>query len=49
LLTEEQVQELLDDEKDHAEHGRVKRTIDQSAFLRWEMPIHWKFDGHHSK
>jgi len=43
------VDELMEEQKDQAQHRRTKRTIDQSAFLRWEMPIHWKFDGHHSK
>lgn len=49
-LVEDQVDELLQQEYDHMQSGgRKKRTIDQSAFLRWDMPIHWKFDGNHSK
>ena len=49
-LVEDQVDELLQQEHEHVQSGgRKKRTIDQSAFLRWDMPIHWKFDGNHSK
>ena len=47
-VVNDQAVELVQDEHDHMKGSRKKRTIDNSAFLRWDMPIHWKFDGNHS-
>ncbi|KAK2188835.1 hypothetical protein NP493_122g04028 [Ridgeia piscesae] len=52
LLTEEQIDELLELQEEQFFNGgnkrRRKRTIAKGAFRRWSLPIHWKFDGNHA-
>ncbi|KAI0225937.1 Zinc metalloproteinase dpy-31 [Lamellibrachia satsuma] len=52
LLTEEQIDELLELQKEQffngTERRRRKRTLRNGAFRRWSLPIHWKFDGNHN-
>ena len=51
LLTEEQIDELLELQEEQFFNGgskrRRKRTLAKDAFKRWSLPIHWKFDGNH--
>ena len=49
LLTEKQIDELLEDMR-NAVHGRKKRATATTNFTKWNvMPIPWKFDGRHCK
>ncbi|KAK2191475.1 hypothetical protein NP493_53g21035 [Ridgeia piscesae] len=49
LLTEKQIDELLEDMRNSV-HDRKKRATATTNFLKWNvMPIPWKFDGRHSE
>jgi len=49
LLTEKQIDELLEDMRNSV-HDRKKRATATTNFLKWNvMPIPWKFDGRHCK
>ncbi|KAI0225942.1 Zinc metalloproteinase nas-36 [Lamellibrachia satsuma] len=49
VLTEQQVDELLSDQR-NAVHGRRRRATRYINFRRWTvMPIPWKFDGKHTE